>query len=260
MWSLLQRAEELAKWVGLTFNSCKYGTLSCNRSGRHFVAEDTYQLDGQALPTLKYEDHYKYLGGDLGANPKAHLQHLSQSYMTKVKAIAESHLAEWQKLEAIQRLIRPILDYIPFGLCCQWRNGHVTLTITPDKSSKRPFTCLKLHALQLYIMHRIVAAWTSCAQLMTVWVSQTFKFLTNKHIHVKSVAVEKLRATVKARARCSAPTAKNTLQFLDTWRETPTYQSDIRSLWSILPWSCWLPNSWRVKRTWSPRWMTSLPQ
>ena len=69
---------------------------SCNRLGRrHFVAEDTYQLDGQALPTLRYEDHYKYLGSDLGANPKAHLQCLSQSYITKVKAIVKSRLAEW---------------------------------------------------------------------------------------------------------------------------------------------------------------------
>ena len=39
---------------------------------------------------------------------------------------------------------------------------------------------------------------------------------------------------MKARARCS-PLHRKTLQFLNARREIPTYQSDIRSLWSILP-------------------------
>ena len=43
--------------------------------------------------------------------------------------------------------------------------------------------------------------------------------------------MEQLRATVKAKAICSSTTPEN---ILNAQRETPTYQSDIRSLWSIL--------------------------
>ena len=97
--------------------------------------------------------------------------------------------------------------------------------------------------------------------LHIVWVSQAFKFLINKDIHVKSVVVEQLRAMVKARARYS-PLHWKTLQFLNAQREIPTYQSDIRSCGVSYraAWSRWLPNSWRVKRTWSSRWETPLPQ
>ena len=172
--------------------------------------------------------------------PKAHLKHLSQSYMTKVKAIAESRLAEWQKLEAIQWFIRPTLDYtlrtmLPMKKWARDIDNHTRQVI------KKAF-----HLPKTTCTPTLHYAWKSDSlgllcivdDLHIVWVSQTFKFLTNKDIYVKSVAVEQLRATVKARARCSAPTPENTLQFLDAWRETPTYQSDIRSLWSILPWSC----------------------
>ena len=34
--------------------------------------------------------------------------------------------------------------------------------------------------------------------------------------------------------KCSSPTTEDTLQFLNTQRETPTCHTNIRSLWSIL--------------------------
>ena len=70
--ALLKRAEEFASWAALRFNIRKCGTLHCNRLEKwNFVAEDTLYLGEQALPILRYKDHYRYLGCDLGADPKA---------------------------------------------------------------------------------------------------------------------------------------------------------------------------------------------
>ena len=192
MCSLLQRAEVCQ--IGMPHFPSPQMWNSCNKLGRrHFVAEGTYQLDGQALPTLRYEDHYKYLGGDLGANLKAHLQHLSQSYITKVKAIAESRLAEWHKLEAIQRFIRSTLDYTYRTMLPtkKWASDIDNQTLQVIKKA--------FHLPKTTCTPALHCAWKSgglgllcIVDLHIAWVSQAFKFLINKDIHVKSVVVEQL--------------------------------------------------------------------
>ena len=141
----------------------------------------------------------------------------------------KSRLAEWQKLEAIQWFIRSTLDYT-------FQTMLPTKKWASDIDNHTPQVIKKAFHLP-----KTTCAWKSAGlgllcivDLHIAWVSQAFKFLINKDIHVKSVVVEQLRATVKARARCS-PLHRKTLQFLNARSEIPTYQSDIRSLWSILP-------------------------
>ena len=123
---MLKQVEEFTSWATFSFNIRKCGTLHCNRSGRrNFVVEDALCLGEQVLPILRYKDHYRYLGCDLGADPKAHLNKLEKDHIKKVSNIIESikkvsniiesKLAEWQKLEAIRRFIHPTLDYVIYA-------------------------------------------------------------------------------------------------------------------------------------------------
>ena len=110
--ALLHMTHEYAGWAGLTFKPTKCATLSLNnRAQRHYVESTPFTLGDEQLPTLRWEDHYCYLGCELGANPRATLKELAEQYINKAKTILESKLTTWQKLDALKHFVRPKLDF-----------------------------------------------------------------------------------------------------------------------------------------------------
>ena len=65
-----------------------------NRAPQHFVETNTFKIDGEKLPMLNYEDHYHYLGCQLGADAKAEVKKTGKQYLTEAKTIFESHLTD----------------------------------------------------------------------------------------------------------------------------------------------------------------------
>jgi len=108
---MLDRAQEFVAWTGLQFKATKCATLSINnRAPRHFVESHRFRIDSEELPILNYEDHYRYLGCQLGAEAKAEVKKTGEQYLTEAKTIFESHLTDWQKLNALHKFVRPKLD------------------------------------------------------------------------------------------------------------------------------------------------------
>ena len=69
-------------------------------------------LEGEKIPTLAWEDRYKYLGCKIGADPKADLNQAKEGYLKDCDAIFRSDLTDWQKLDAMHRFASPRLTYI----------------------------------------------------------------------------------------------------------------------------------------------------
>ena len=75
MQGMLSRAQTAGKCAGLTFNPKKCASLTICRSTttRQRAAPSHLTLEGEKIPTLSWEDKYKYLGCKVGADLKADL-------------------------------------------------------------------------------------------------------------------------------------------------------------------------------------------
>ena len=80
-----------------------YTTLLVVRSygARQRVANQGYHLGTTAVPTMAWEDRYKYLGVKTGADHTPDLEKLSSEFIRDVEAITRSELTDW--LDAINR-------------------------------------------------------------------------------------------------------------------------------------------------------------
>jgi len=181
------------------------------------VAEDTLYLGEKALPILHYKDHYRYLGCDLGADPKAHLKKLEKDYIKKVSNIKESKLPEWQKLDAIRRFIHPTLDYVVRTMLPNkmWANNIDGYTRRLVKKALR--LPKSANSAFIHCPWKFGGLGVPCIadDLQIAWASQAYKYLTNKDNHVKNMAMQQQLATTKHRTRCSSPTPEDVLQFVN---------------------------------------------
>ena len=111
---MLTRAQEAAKWAGLTFNPRKCASLSIFRRGGKRQRVDKIQpsVENVPIPALPWEGSYKYLGCRRGADPKADLSQAATDYLADCEAILGSDLTDWQKLDAVQRFAKPRLIYL----------------------------------------------------------------------------------------------------------------------------------------------------
>ena len=109
---MLNRTKEFADWARLKFRPNKCATLMINnRAPRHFVEKTTFHMGSGQLPSMKWEDHYRYLGCEMGRDPRAETKMAGDQYKKEVEKILSSQLTDWQKLDAIRRFVRPKLVY-----------------------------------------------------------------------------------------------------------------------------------------------------
>ena len=107
---MLDRTKEFADWAGLKFRPNKCATLMINnRAPRHFVEKTTFHMGSGQLPSMKWEDHYRYLGCEMGRDPRAETKTAGDRYRKESEKILASQLTDWQKLDAIRRFVRPKL-------------------------------------------------------------------------------------------------------------------------------------------------------
>ena len=113
MQEMLEKLFQASRWAGLSFSPRKCATLSLERSyrARQRAALQSFQLEETIIPTMSWNDRYKYLGVKVGANPTQDLDKLGSDYTKDVEAIMRSELTDWQKLDAIHRFAKPRLIY-----------------------------------------------------------------------------------------------------------------------------------------------------
>ena len=70
---------------------------------------------------MTYDDHYKYLGCKLGANARAEVNQMREQYLKEAKIIFDSHFTDWQKLNALHRL----LNHCHYLMGIRTRHGEI---------------------------------------------------------------------------------------------------------------------------------------
>ena len=104
-WRMLDCIAESAEWVGLQFRPGKCATLLLNNwAPRHFVKSTGFQIGTKAVPVLKWDDHYRYLGCKLSVDRQAELKQAGKRY-TKLKGL-------WGTCSQTGYHMRPKSEYI----------------------------------------------------------------------------------------------------------------------------------------------------
>ena len=100
---MLSIVHEFGVWSGLKLNVQKCGCLSVinNSSRGRYVWVFSTLYGDQAIPSLKWEDSYRYLGISFGRPRQGSNDELSDSVLGVAEKILSSKLTEWQKMEAV---------------------------------------------------------------------------------------------------------------------------------------------------------------
>ena len=237
MQEVLQAIQAASDWAGLKFNTRKCGTLTLSRSARQFAENFTPTLGGESLPALKWEDHYKYLGCKAGPDYKAEARKQGQDYVTCCKAIMESGLTDWQKLDAVHRFAKPGLTYIlqnslPNKSWAQQLDKEVRNVVKRAfKLPKRTISAF-FHAPS-----NSGGLGIPCIEneIDVNMATTAFKLLTTPDTVVKGVAYHHLNTVTEKRTRSTGATIADMETFLNSSpRPGEGRTGDIRSLWSIV--------------------------
>ncbi|XP_068989965.1 uncharacterized protein T26G10.4-like [Neodiprion pinetum] len=132
MEALLEAVEAAAGGIGLRFKPVKCATLhmGCGRGGR--VLPTRFTLQGQEMTALAEGEPYMHLGIPTGYQVKQTPLVTVQELERDLRAVDESLLTPWQKVETVATFILPRLDF-------SLRGAHVEkgpLTAT-DRLAKR---------------------------------------------------------------------------------------------------------------------------
>jgi hypothetical protein len=100
--SMLDTINKLAKNRGLKFNAKKCASLHIAKGQ---IQHTKFKVDGVEITFLKDQDHYEYLGTELGKNARSRLKDTATKLLDDLKKIGESKLAPWQKIDAIKTFI-----------------------------------------------------------------------------------------------------------------------------------------------------------
>uniref|UniRef100_A0A914EMM8 Reverse transcriptase n=1 Tax=Acrobeloides nanus TaxID=290746 RepID=A0A914EMM8_9BILA len=94
---------------GLKFNAQKCATLHVKKGQ---ILPTTFKIDGAEIGALKNQEHYVYLGTELGKNARSWLKAKATKLIDDLKKIESSKLMPWQKLDAIKVFIITRMVYI----------------------------------------------------------------------------------------------------------------------------------------------------
>ncbi|KAG8227904.1 hypothetical protein J437_LFUL019369 [Ladona fulva] len=109
---ILHSVSTAATWSGLSFKPRKCASLhlDCTK-GRRQLLPSSFDIQGRAMRTLKEGESYKYLGAPLGWHVTATPTEAIATLKDEIRAISNSNLAPWQKLDATRTFLLPKLEY-----------------------------------------------------------------------------------------------------------------------------------------------------
>ncbi|XP_023219821.1 uncharacterized protein T26G10.4-like [Centruroides sculpturatus] len=99
-----------AKWANIKFNHAKCGTLAV-LGKLHSVGTNTFSLDQADLPRLGNDDAYKHLGVPTGFSRCDTEASTTEGVVRDMYKLDSSHLAPWQKLDALNTFVMPRLSF-----------------------------------------------------------------------------------------------------------------------------------------------------
>ena len=236
---MLDRTAAFASWAGLKFRPNKCATLMINnRAPRHFVEDARFHMGSGELPQMKWEDHYRYLGCEMGRDPRAETKTAGDKYRKEAEKILASQLTDWQKLDAIRRFIRPKLEYILRTMLPN-RSWAKNLDDAVRGMAKKAFRLPRRTITTFfYVPWRYGGLGLPNVEsdLDVGWASQVFKFLTSKDPKVVMMCARRLRDTVAARRAVKDADFDEILDFLNSRPDEGEHRksNDVRSLFSLV--------------------------
>lgn len=102
MQRMLNAMVELMSDAGLAFNPSKCATLHVNKGK---VYETKFLIQGRGVRNLDEDGTYEYLGVQLGKNKRSDMHDFAVTFLNDLKAIEDSKLAPWQRLDAIKTFV-----------------------------------------------------------------------------------------------------------------------------------------------------------
>jgi len=236
---VLERVNAFAQWANLTFNVSKCGSLQMvNCEAKRYVDSFQPKLGSSSIPALKWEDRYRFLGCELGSEPKAALEEAKHKFLEESTAILQSLLTDWQKVDAIRRFTKPQPD-------------NKLRTLLPSRSWAKEVDRSLRSALKkgLRLPNRTISDFLYCHQddrglcvpsiedeMDIALVSQAFKFLANERDpRVSDVARHQLTEVMCKQTQSTDPSAGELSAFLNT--ASPSGEGsrgDVHSLWSLV--------------------------
>ena len=112
--SLLDNVSLAADTLNLNFRPDKCATLSltCSEREPDCVGDTIFKVQRGAIPVLKKEELYRYLGVPIGLLYDANdMNNIMVKLISDLEKIRDSLLTPWQKLDAIRTFIQPCLTY-----------------------------------------------------------------------------------------------------------------------------------------------------
>ena len=117
---LLNTSSTMATKLGLRFKPAKCATLSLDCRSHPPVQQGAFTIQGNAIPALTEEQHYRYLGVPIGLyRTGADLETLATKMADDLQRVESSLLAPWQKLDAYRTFIQPCAAYVMRAGECQ---------------------------------------------------------------------------------------------------------------------------------------------
>jgi len=115
MRELLRELFTLAEWAGLKFKPTKCASLHVDCRARRQVAATQFEIGGEAIAVLQEGEEYCHLGVPTGFKvEQTPLDGIAQMERD-VRAVDQSLLAPWQKIDVVRIFILPRLDFILRG-------------------------------------------------------------------------------------------------------------------------------------------------
>ena len=151
-----------------------------NLAARHFVEKTTFHMGSGELLSMKWEDHYRYLGCEMGWDPRAETKAAREKYQRAAEKILGSQLTDRQKLDAMRRYVRLKVGYILRTMLCTWAKG---LDDAIRGMAKKAFRLSRGTITSFfYVPWKLGGLGLTNVEsdLDVVWASQVYKMLTSK--------------------------------------------------------------------------------
>ena len=235
---MLGAIHQFTSWAGLTFSPGKCASLTCiNCTSHRYVDTFSPLLGDHHIPPITWEQHYCYLGCEMGANPKQEAAKVGECYARDCQKLLRSGLTDWQKMDAIHRFIRPTLNHI-IRTTLPARSWAQKLDKQVRRAAKINLRLpLRTADAFLYVSQRDGGLGMPCIEeAMDVARSvSAAKLLSSNDPLLRGVVMEQLKVCTKKRLGIPEPTRENVCDFINhPPPEGEGAKGDIRSLWNLV--------------------------
>ena len=183
-----------------------------------------------AIPALKWEDTYRYLGVEVGRPRKGTIDPIMSSILETVDKIVSSRLTDWQKVDAINTFAMSKLTY-HLNSSCLNRSWTTQLDGAVRRKLKRAVKLPVRTTSSFLHLPCHLGGLGLCSAEDKLIITCALKCLTSRNRTVSDLAWDQLSATVKKRTGAAPEHVDDVINFLNTpAARGEAVRGDVRSM------------------------------